>query len=126
MEWKWSNGEKYEKSQRLNHKNLIEDSNSHTNHEQDAYASSLNYDENTWEVLNQSLAKHGIEQINKRELIDDKLSNRQYIHQTGTNPFLDNRDYVDNIDVSNQYLKPLNTNEEIGLKKTETVSNVSN
>ena len=123
MEWKWSKGEKYEKSKRQNHKNLIEDTNSHTNNEQDAYSSSLNYDENTWEILNQSLAKHGIEQINKRALIDDKLSNRQFIYQTGTNPFLDNSDYVDNIEVSNQYLKPLNTNEEKDVKKTE--SNVS-
>lgn len=121
MEWKWSKGEKYEKSKRLNHKNLVDDTNSHTNHENDAYSSSLNYDENTWEMLNQSLAKNGIEQINKRELIDNKLSNRESVYQTGTNPFMNNRDYVDNIDISNQYLKPLNTNQDTNVNQSQTI-----
>ena len=110
MEWKWSNGEPYERSRRTNKKSTIEEENIQDelfskNVEESAYSTSLNHDENTWDMLNQGFLK----QSNKREDLDNKIADRQLVQQKGFNPFLNDSNYVEDISVSDMYLKPINT-----------------
>lgn len=112
MEWKWTKGEPYERSRRRqinkneddNYENMKEIENS-------AYASSLNHDENTWDILNQSIYD-GFKRENKREELDYKIADRELVQQIGFNPFLNNSSYLNDIEVRDQFLKPLNTTQE--------------
>lgn len=69
MEWKWTKGEPYERSRRLKHSIEIENKQFSKELEQDAYSSSLNHDENTWDILNQSIASSGFKVSNKKNWI---------------------------------------------------------
>ena len=119
MEWKWTKGEPYERSRRPIKEELekeyIEEKDSKFSKEieQSAYTTSLNHDENTWDILNQSIYTQGFRQSNKREELHDKMANRDLIQQIGNNPFLSNQtNYAEDITIRDQYLKPLNTSEE--------------
>lgn len=121
MEWKWSKGETYEQSKRIVKKEYIypvddlETQAFSQENEQSAYTSSLNYDENTWDILNQSIYNQGFRQSNKREELHDKMANRDLVQQIGNNPFLSNQNqqnYVEDISIRDQYLKPVNTSED--------------
>ena len=110
MEWKWTKGEPYERSRRQqNNINTEEDNTYIKKIEESAYSSSLNHDENTWEMLNQYKAGSGFKVSNKREELGDKLSNRDLVQQIGFNPFLGQTNYVDDISIRDQFLKPINT-----------------
>lgn len=118
MEWKWVKGETYQKSKRpiINHDEKKEDlpnqidlDQLNKDHQLGAYTSSLNYDENTWDILNQSVSQNGFQPTNSREELDSKISNRSLVQQVGTNPFFDEKDYVDNVSIRDQYMKPINT-----------------
>jgi hypothetical protein len=115
MEWKWSNGISYKKSKRPNKNNITEEENIEEQDEifskkieESAYSSSLNHDENTWDILNQGLY-NGFTQSNKREALDNKISDRELVQQKGFNPFLSDSNYVEDISNSDMYLKPVNT-----------------
>jgi hypothetical protein len=120
IEWKWSKGEYYEKSLRKrNNNNNKSDENNDLNQEKfnaemekSAYTSSLNYDENTWDILNQSLYNNGFRVSNKRENLDMKMADREMIQQIGINPFLNNTNYVDDIANRDAFLKPVNTTQD--------------
>ena len=111
MEWKWSNGEPYKKSKRPVKNNTseeqIEDQDEifSKNIEDSAYSTSLNHDENTWDILNQGFLK----QSSKREALDNKIADRELVQQKGFNPFLNESNYVQDISNSDMYLKPINT-----------------
>lgn len=112
--WKWSNGDKYERSQRIikNSKTNLEnfsDENYSVEIEQSAYTSSLNHDENTWDMLNQAFISNAFRQSNNREELDTKLSNRELVHQIGVNPFMQNSNYVEDLTTCDNFLKPQNT-----------------
>lgn len=127
MEWKWSKGEPYERSRRYIHKdkdkNIHEtenckesiqvDASIQQNQHIDAYTSSLNYDENTWDILNQHVAQNGFKISNKREELDTKIADRQLLQQRGFNPFLTENSYVDDVSIRDQYLKPTNTTSSV-------------
>ena len=114
MEWKWSNGEPYKKSKRPVKNNTseeqIEDQDEifSKNIEDTAYSTSLNHDENTWDILNQGFLK----QSSKREALDNKIADRELVQQKGFNPFLNESNYVQDISNSDMYLKPVNTSQE--------------
>ena len=110
MEWKWTKGEPYERSRRI-FKQQEEKDNDKFNKEieQSAYATSLHHDENTWDILNQTLSGHGFKVSNKREEIDTKMADRDMIQQIGNNPFLSETNYVNDISIRDQFLKPINT-----------------
>ena len=120
MEWKWTKGEPYERSRRKNNNadNCVNNDDntdaSKTNKEVElsAYSSSLNYDENTWDILNQEIAKGGFKSSNKREDLDVKIADRHLVQQRGFNPFLSDNEYVDDVSVRDQYLKPQNTTQD--------------
>lgn len=107
--WKWSLGEPYERSRRLKHVQEMENKQFSKEMESSAYSSSLNHDENTWEILNQYKSGSGFKVSNKREELGDKLANRDLVQQIGFNPFLGQTNYVDDISIRDQYLKPVNT-----------------
>jgi hypothetical protein len=115
MEWKWSNSIPYKKSKRpakndIIEQEYIEDQNEifSKNVEESAYSTSLNHDENTWDILNQGLY-NGFKQSNKREVLDDKIASRELVQQKGFNPFLNESNYVQDISNSDMFLKPINT-----------------
>jgi hypothetical protein len=114
MEWKWTIGEPYERSRRKpktadNNEPVRDQNKTQTD---DAYSSSLNYDENTWDILNQSSSNEGFKSSNKREELDTKIADRELLKQTGYNPFLGENDYAENISIRDQFLKPVNTTSE--------------
>jgi hypothetical protein len=118
MEWKWSNGVPYKKSKRLAKSNITEEEYIEDHDEifskkieESAYSSSLNHDENTWDILNQGLY-NGFTQSNKREALDNKIADRELVQQKGFNPFLSDSNYVEDISNSDMYLKPVNTTME--------------
>ena len=110
MEWKWTKGEPYERSRRIFKEQTEKDSDKFNKEiEQSAYSSALNHDENTWDILNQTLSGNGFKVSNKREEIDTKMADRDMIQQIGNNPFLTETNYVNDISIRDQFLKPINT-----------------
>ena len=120
MEWKWTTGKPYKKSIRpINNKNIIDDFKQTEEDiefsreiEKSAYSTSLNHDENTWDILNQSVAQNGFRQSSKRESLDNKIADRDLVQQRGFNPFLNDTNYVEDISVSDMFLKPINTTQD--------------
>lgn len=113
-ELKWTDGKPYERSKRPTKEEyeMIHDEIKTQQIEESAYSSSLNYDENTWDMLNQGLYNEGFKKTSKREALDDKMSGRQLVQQIGYNPFLGETNYVNDIDVSNKFLKPISTSQD--------------
>ena len=109
MNWKWTKGEPYERSRRLKHVQELENKEYSKDMETSAYTSSLNHDENTWEILNQNAANSGFKVSNKREELDSKIAGRDMVQQIGFNPFLGQTNYAEDITIRDQYLKPVNT-----------------
>ena len=46
---------------------------------------------------------------NKREALDNKMSDRELISQRGTNPFSAQTSYVNDVVTRDMFLKPINT-----------------
>jgi hypothetical protein len=109
MNWKWTKGEPYERSRRLKHVQELENKQFSKDMETSAYTSSLNHDENTWEILNQNAANSGFKVSNKREELDSKIAGRDMVQQIGFNPFLGQTNYAEDITIRDQFLKPVNT-----------------
>ena len=110
VEWKWTKGEPYERSRRIFKEQTEKDSDKFNKEiEQSAYSSALNHDENTWDILNQTSSGNGFKVSNKREEIDTKMADRDMIQQIGNNPFLTETNYVNDISIRDQFLKPINT-----------------
>ncbi len=110
--WKWSKGESYEKSKRIiKNETILEEEINLSKIEKDAYTSSLNHDENTWDILNQSIY-NDFKQSNKREDLDSKIADRELVQQIGVNPFLNQTNYIDDIATRDMFLKPKNTTQE--------------
>ena len=109
MEWKWTKGEPYERSKRQKQTCTTGNDEFSNTMNDTAYSSSLNHDENTWDLLNQSSTDAEFRIDNKREEMDTKMSNRDQIQQIGNNPFLGQNNYVEDISISDKFLKPINT-----------------
>ena len=120
MEWKWTKGEPYERSRRIFKNEPTEiDEKFSKEIETSAYSSALNYDENTWDMLNQGLS-------NKREDLDFKIAERGPVQQIGNNPFLGQNNYVNDIVVSNNFLKPINTTQDRTKEDNKSSNQVCN
>ena len=124
IEWKWSKGLNYDRSKRIIKESM--DDNFNKIVEETAYTSSLNHDENTWEIMNNNLFDKGFVQNSKREDTDKKLSERQMMCQVNMNPYLTNNSYVQDLSVHDQYMKPVSTNYKENLETTENVQNAQN
>lgn len=119
MEWKWTKVEPYERSRRLRHVEEFENKKFSKEMEESAYTTSLNHDENTWDILNQSAANSGFKISNKREELDTKISDRDLVQQIGFNPFLGETNYVNDIGIRDQFMKPINTTSDLVKNKTK-------
>lgn len=113
-EWKWTKGEPYAKSRRpiksQQQKHVtFSDENFIHEVESSAYSTSLNHDENTWDILNQGLYNGDFRQSNKREDLDYKIAGREPVQQCGYNPFMENSNFINDITNSDQFLKPIST-----------------
>lgn len=117
MEWKWTKGEPYERSRRLKHVMELENKEFSKELETAAYSTSLNHDENTWDILNQSFSGVGFKVSNKREEMDNKMADRELVQQIGFNPFLGENSYVNDIANRDHFLKPINTTQ--GMNKSK-------
>lgn len=117
MEWKWTKKEPYERSRRLKHVVELENKEFSQEVERAAYTTSLNHDENTWDILNQNLSGEGFKVSNKREEMDFKISDRELIQQIGFNPFLGDNSYVNDVTVRDRFLKPVNTTQGMTKEK---------
>ena len=78
MEYKWSDGKPYERSRRLKHIQELENKEFSKNIENAAYNTSLNHDENTWDLLNPNfnINTNEFKEENKREELDSKIADR--------------------------------------------------
>lgn len=114
--WKWSNGETYYKSPR---KNVTENGNGNDEGYINTDSSpKLSYD-SAQNAIAQSLAftdmdeqnfiRNNETENNKREYIDNKISDRELISQRGTNPFSMQTSYVNDVVTRDMFLKPINT-----------------
>ena len=108
--WKRSKGMNYDRSRRINKADM--DNNFNKIVENSAYTSSLNHDENTWEIMNKNLFDKDFVQHSKREDTDKKLSERQMICQVNMNPYLTNNSYVEDLTNHDKFLKPISTNSD--------------
>jgi hypothetical protein len=117
VEWKWTKGEPYDRSMRPSRS----DENISKEVESAAYEISLNHDENSWEIMNQNLFDKNFVQFSKREDTDKKLAERQMICQVNMNPYLTNNNYVNDLSVHDQFLKPISTN--FGRENVESLEN---
>jgi hypothetical protein len=144
MEWKWTYGEPCIRTKRqYNSKpktksNYISDNDNFINDakddkfnkeiEQSAYTTSLNHDENTWDILNTIQSQNqgnnsnefDFRQVNKREDTDKKLAEREMICQVSMNPYLTTNNYLDDVVNRDTFLKPQATNWDREKKKEES------
>jgi len=108
IEWRWSNGEEYLKSARRREIQKQEQSQEESQFSEDnvisqtAIYQSLNGFDTTFSRNENSSG-------NRREYLDNKISDREMLFQRGTNPFLKTTDYVKDVVARDMFLKPKNT-----------------
>jgi hypothetical protein len=142
VEWRWSTGEEYLKSPRklygrertrgteLESELEVEtENNKYNNSIETSFLQSV--PDNTEQAIHQSLngyqneitsfdsfgfdttfSRSENESGNRREDLDNKISDRELFFQRGTNPFLQTSNYVDNVVKQDMFLKPRNTTSE--------------
>ncbi len=117
IEWKWSNGEKMEKSPRIMKQYVSQPQsqqpNEYTenNSENLAYQQSLLSENDTWSLDGPQFISE-IKPLNKREDNYNRMSERQMFGQINQNPFLVSNKYIDDLMVQEKFLKPISTSIE--------------
>jgi hypothetical protein len=107
IEWKWTYGPMYEKSARNIQKiGIKEDTISNT-----AIQQSLLSENDEWSLLEQQVFISTNMNTNKREDTYNRMAEREMVGQIGMNPFF-NRDYLADVIVQDNFLKPICTNVE--------------
>jgi hypothetical protein len=123
-EWKWSKGEPYYKSALRNEKEIQEKE----LYEKELYEKELNEKELNDNAIKQSLDGFFTNQSQnqndsfenyeiytrnqnslRREDLDNKISDRELLFHRGTNPFLSSTNYVNDVSIRDNFLKPINT-----------------
>ena len=113
-EWKWSIGESYYKSARFPNESKTEPNYEST---QNAIKQSLESDDgindgiNDGNMINITNSMFSIpnEIENSREELGNKMSGRDLTSQCGTNPFMGQTSYVNDVVTRDMFLKPINT-----------------
>jgi hypothetical protein len=117
--WKWSKGETYYKSPRKDLKEHTNESSSEYGYEEgELTTQQISYD-TAQNAIAQSLAFTDINELpnfsrsndneNKREYLDNKISDRELMAQRGSNPFSLQTSYVNDVVTRDMFLKPINT-----------------
>ena len=103
IEWRWSTGEEYLKSARKVATPLKDELEiNEQNISQTAIVQSLNGFDTTF-------SRNDNPSGNRREYLDNKISDREMLFQCGTNPFLQTTNYVNDITARDVFMKPKNT-----------------
>ena len=122
VEWKWTNGEKCERSQRRT-TNL---NNNYQNENYDnkiiekeldrveniAFQQALLSENDIWSLEEQQVfASFEKPKSNRREETYNRMAGREMVGQIGMNPFVQ-RNYLDDVMTQDNYLKPISTSLE--------------
>ena len=128
--WKWSVGEPYYKSPRKETKERVNTASDYGYEEGEQTTQEITYD-SAQNAIAQSLAFTDMGDLpnysrngdneNKREFLDNKISDRELMGQRGTNPFSLQTSYVNDVVTRDMFLKPVNTKQgrTKNQKKTE-------
>jgi len=116
-EWKWSKGEVYYKSARkieeintiTSDKNLTDEIINNNVIKQSLDGFSINDEYFDSFGFDPKFSRNDNPAGNRREDLDNKISDRELLFQRGTNPFLSSTNYVNDIVARDTYLKPQNT-----------------
>lgn len=121
IEWKWSNGEKMEKSPRIIKQNVSQSSSSTPSQQPNeyiencsedlAYQQSLLSENDIWSLDGPQFITD-MKPLNKREDNYNKMSEREMFGQINQNPFLVRNNYIDDLMVQEKFLKPISTSME--------------
>jgi hypothetical protein len=117
IEWKWTQGEPYQKSARknANRKQQFESQiNYDDNQEQTshiAFQQALLSENDVWSLEEQQVFVTPDKPMNKRENTYNKMAEREMVGQIGMNPFMQ-RNYLEDVMVQENFLKPISTSLE--------------
>lgn len=116
IEWKWSTGEKMEKSPRIvkevfSQKQEYSNENLENSRESMAYQQSLLSENDIWSLDGPQFI-NDVKPLNKREDNCNKMSEREMFGQINQNPFLVTNKYIDDLMVQEKFLKPICTSME--------------
>lgn len=108
--WKWSNGESYYKSARV--KNQVNEEEEYNSQIKAIHQSLADYnqDSDLIEITNSIFSRNQNPSGTRREVLDNKMADREMISQRGVNPFMQTS-YVNDIVAHDMFLKPINTNQ---------------
>ena len=110
--WKWSTGEVYYKSARLEkterQQDIGYDSQMNAINQSLADESFFNQDSDLINITNSMFSRNQNASGTRREDLDTKIADREMIAQRGVNPFLQTS-YVNDVVARDMFLKPINT-----------------
>ncbi len=119
IEWKWTCGEKMEKTPRIPptivkkneyyEEDPYQSQQSSTNHDRSAYEQSLLSENDIWSIDGSVFID---KPLNKREDNYNKMSEREMFGQINQNPFLVQNNYLDDLMNQEKFLKPMSTSSE--------------
>ena len=120
IEWKWTCGEKMEKTPRIpstipkkgeyyDEDPYQSQQHSSTSHERTAYEQSLLSENDLWSIDGSVFID---KPLNKREDNYNKMSEREMFGQINQNPFLNQNNYLDDLMNQEKFLKPVSTSSE--------------
>ena len=119
IEWKWTNGEKCEKSPRQQVYREQRQSQTQINYEDEdpgkmaqlALQQSLLSENDVWSLEEQQVFVNPDKPMNKREDTYNRMAEREMVGQIGMNPFMQ-RNYLEDVMVQENFLKPINASLE--------------
>jgi len=117
IEWKWTNGEKYEKSPRQPRR--VQQSQTQIDYEDEdpskmaqlAFQQALLSENDVWSLEEQQVFVNPDKPMNKREDTYNRMAEREMVGQIGMNPFMQ-RNYLEDVMVQENFLKPVSTSLE--------------
>jgi len=121
IEWKWTNGEKCEKSPRQPRRGKQNQSQCQTQINYDdedpskistlAFQQALLSENDVWSLEEQQVFVNPEKPMNKREDTYNRMAEREMVGQIGMNPFMQ-RNYLEDVAVQDNFLKPISTSLE--------------
>jgi hypothetical protein len=118
IEWKWTQGEPYQKSARRNNMRKVLQFDTQINYDdnpeqtsQIAFQQALLSENDVWSLEEQQVFVNPDKPMNKRENTYNKMAEREMVGQIGMNPFMQ-RNYLEDVMVQENFLKPISTSLE--------------
>lgn len=116
IEWKWTHGEKYEKSPRQprggqSQTQINYDDEDPSKTAQLAFQQALLSENDVWSLEEQQVFVNPEKPMNKREDTYNRMAEREMVGQIGMNPFMQ-RNYLEDVMIQDNFLKPISTSLE--------------